>query len=467
MDHGGLYVFIIFKRIVVFLMVFWFLVMSIFIVPLKGEENQVYNGVSFNGHSLGGKKKAEVYALLLEVNKTMEAQQVVLYCSIIDKKIISNYREMGISVDKEKIWDQAVSIGRSGRWWKDLWKRWQLRKNPEEIPLQMGIDKEKMRQKLYELTLPWHQDPKDAELVIKKDDNIEIKTHEYGKEIDISAAAIELEESAALNSGGGIMVNIAFVPLKPAKLKSDIEMLNIKGLICKYRTKFNTARINRTHNIELAAKALDNCLIAPGAVFSFNDTVGPRTIEKGYDEADIILQNELVSGVGGGVCQVSTTLYNAVLHAELEIVERTPHTMLISYVSPGLDATVVYGYRDLKFRNTTKGCLIIKTSIYQGNLEVKIYGMPVKERKVVVKSTKEKEIPPQTIFREDSHVPKGKYILERAGQKGYIYKVERYIYDAQGKLLNQELISRDYYPPVDQIIKTAAIPSLLSYYNIL
>lgn len=456
-----------FKRIAVFMIVFCFLVMSVFIVPLKGEENQVYNGVNFNGHSLAGKKQSEVYAFLAEVNKAIETQQIILYCSNNDKKIISNYREMGISIDKEKIWDQAVSIGRSGRWWKDIWKRWQLRRSPEEIPLQMGVDKEKMRRKLYELTFPWRIDPKDAELVIKKNDNIEIKTHEYGKEIDISAAAIELEKSAALNPGGEIIVNIAFIPLKPARLKSDLEMLNIKGLICKYSTKFNTARINRTHNIELAAKALDNCLVAPGAVFSFNDTVGPRTIERGYDEADIILQNELVPGVGGGVCQVSTTLYNAVLHAELGIVERTPHTMLISYISPGLDATVVYGYRDLKFRNTTNGCLIIKTSIYQGNLEVKIYGMPAKGRKIVVKSTKEKEIPPQTIFREDSHVPKGKYILERAGQKGYIYKVERYIYDAQGKLLNQELISRDYYPPIDQIIKTATIPSLLSYYNIL
>lgn len=456
-----------FKRIAVFMIVFCFLVMSVFIVPLKGEENQVYNGVNFNGHSLAGKKQSEVYAFLAEVNKAIETQQIILYCSNNDKKIISNYREMGISIDKEKIWDQAVSIGRSGRWWKDIWKRWQLRRSPEEIPLQMGVDKEKMRRKLYELTFPWRIDPKDAELVIKKNDNIEIKTHEYGKEIDISAAAIELEKSAALNPGGEIIVNIAFIPLKPARLKSDLEMLNIKGLICKYSTKFNTARINRTHNIELAAKALDNCLVAPGAVFSFNETVGPRTIERGYDEADIILQNELVPGVGGGVCQVSTTLYNAVLHAELGIVERTPHTMLISYISPGLDATVVYGYRDLKFRNTTNGCLIIKTSIYQGNLEVKIYGMPAKGRKIVVKSTKEKEIPPQTIFREDSHVPKGKYILERAGQKGYIYKVERYIYDAQGKLLNQELISRDYYPPIDQIIKTATIPSLLSYYDIL
>lgn len=448
-------------------MMFSFLVMSIFIIPLKGEENQVYNGVNFNGHPLGGKKKAEVYALLSEVDKAIEVQQVILYSSNIDKEIISTYREMGISVDKDKIWEQAVSIGRSGRWWNNLWKRWQLRRKPEEIPLQLGIDKEIMRQKLYKLMLPWHEDPKDAELVIKKDDSIEIKPHEYGKEIDISAAVIELEKSAALNPGGKITANVVFIPLKPAKLKSDIEMLNIKGLISKYRTKFNAERINRTHNIELAAKALDNCLLTPGEVFSFNDIVGPRTVEKGYDEADIILQNELVLGVGGGVCQVSTTLYNAVLNAQLEIVERTPHTMPISYISPGLDATVVYGYRDLKFRNTTKGCLIIKTSIHQGNLEVKIYGMPTKGRKVVVKSTKEKEIPPQTIFREDSSVPKGKYILERAGQKGYIYKVERYIYDAQGKLLNQEIISRDYYPPVDQIIKTAAIPSLLSYYNIL
>jgi vancomycin resistance protein YoaR len=370
---------------------------------------------------------------------------------------------MGISIDKEEIWKLSVAVGRSGNWWKNLWKRWNIKRNSEEIPLQLQVDKYKMRQRIKELTITWYQAPQDAQIHIKRDNSIEIRAHELGREVDINTAVTEIEQAISLAPGAAIEVSLHFIVVKPAIQKSDIEAYNIEGLVTSFTTKFNAERINRTHNIELAAKSLDNCLVAPGEVFSFNDVVGPRTKEKGYDEADIILQNELVLGIGGGVCQVSTTLYNTVLQAELAIVERTPHSMRISYVAPGLDATVVYGYRDLKFRNNTSTHLIIKTLVYQGNLEIKIFGKPVTGRKVVIRSRKEKEIFPETIYQEDPLVPKGKYLLEKEGAKGYIYIVERFVYDDAGKLLRTDQISRDYYPPIDRVIRTAVDSPLLSY----
>lgn len=455
------------KRIILIVFIYFFLIPAAFIVPLNGADNLIYPGVHLGGFSLEGKNQAEVYSLLAELNSKVETRQIVLEIDGTNEKINTTYLDMGISLDREKIWLQAYSTGRSGNWWENLWKRWQLTRKSEELPFWLLIDQRKMQQKLEELTASRRKIPLDAELIIKRDDSIIIKEHEYGKEIDVIKAAKELEKSVVLRPGEEITVRISFRTLKPGKLKSDIEALKIEGIAGRCQTTFNAQRLNRTNNIKLAAKALDNCLLPPGSVFSFNDTVGPRTLAKGYDEADIILQNELVPGVGGGVCQVSTTLYNAVLQARLEIIERAPHSMLISYVAPGLDATVVYGARDLKFRNNTSGTLIIKAFVYRGNLTVKIFGRPLLGEKVVLKSTKEKEIPPKTIFREDKKVPKGKFILEQEGVTGYIYKVERCVYDAQGKLLRQEFISRDYYPPVDQVIKTAVRPSLLSYFEIL
>lgn len=456
-----------FKRIMLIVFIYFFIMPAAFIIPLNGADNLIYPGVNFGGFSLGGKNQAEVFSLLAEINSEVETRQIILEIDGTNDKITSTYLNMGISLDREKIWLQAFAKGRSGTWWENLWKRWQLTRKPEEIPYWLLIDQTKMQQKLEEMTAPWRSLPLDAELIIKRDDSIVIKEHEYGKEIDVIRAAKELKESAVLRPGEKIIARLFFRTLKPAKLKSDIEALKIEGIAGRCQTTFNAQRVNRTNNIKLAAKALDNCLLPPGAVFSFNDTVGPRTLAKGYDEADIILQNELVPGVGGGVCQVSTTLYNAVLQARLEIIERAPHSMLISYVAPGLDATVVYGARDLKFRNNTSGTLIIKALVYQGNLTVKIFGRPLLGEKVVLKSTKEKEIPPKTIFREDRKVPKGKFMLEQEGVTGYVYKVERFVYDARGKLLRQEFISRNYYPPVDQVIKTAVRPSLLSYFEIL
>jgi len=454
------------KKITAYIIIV-FLLLIVFVVPLQGEENQVYPGVFFNGYDLGGKNKEEVYSLLLEEDKKLEQQQVILEIPSMDETIGSSYQEMGISIDKEEIWHKSVAVGRSGTWWENLWKRWKIKREPEEIPLQLQVDKDKMQQEIKERSVTWYQAPIDARILINQDNSIEIIPHEYGREIDINTAVSEIETKISSNPGSVIKINLLFIPVKPSRLKSDIEAYNIEGLVTGFATKFNSENINRTHNIELAAKSMDNCLIAPGEVFSFNDVVGPRTVEKGYDEADIILQNELVPGVGGGVCQVSTTLYNAVLQAELEIIERTPHSMIISYVAPGLDATVVYGYRDLAFRNNTSTHLIVKALVYQGNLEIKIFGRPTRDRKVVIRSTKEKEIFPETIYQEDPTVPKGKYILEKEGGKGYIYKVERFVYDETGELVRTDQISKDYYPPIDRVIRTSVNSPLLSHLRFL
>lgn len=136
--------------------------------------------------------------------------------------------------------------------------------------------------------------------------------------------------------------------------------------VSQYSTRFNSSMINRTHNISLAAKALDGIVLAPGARFSFNGSVGDRTIEAGYLEAPVISGDAFISGIGGGVCQVSTTLYNAALLAHLEILERHPHSLPVSYVPAGKDATVSYPTLDLKFRNSLKINLRIR-SLVEGN----------------------------------------------------------------------------------------------------
>jgi putative cell wall-binding protein len=133
--------------------------------------------------------------------------------------------------------------------------------------------------------------------------------------------------------------------------------------IAQYTTYFKVSEVNRTENIRLAAKALDGQLLAPGERFSFNERVGERTAEAGYKEALIIEGDVFTPGLGGGICQVSSTLYNAVMLAHLEIVERHPHSLPISYVPPGQDATVAYPYLDFKFRNSSKEYLLIRSFV--------------------------------------------------------------------------------------------------------
>ena len=143
--------------------------------------------------------------------------------------------------------------------------------------------------------------------------------------------------------------------------------------IAQYSTEFDKTLVNRTENIRLAAKALDGKLLAPGERFSFNESVGERTAEAGYKEAMIIEGDTFTPGLGGGVCQVSSTLYNAVILARLEILERHRHTLPISYVPTGQDATVAYPVLDFKFRNNKDAYLLIHSFTEGNTLTFQLY----------------------------------------------------------------------------------------------
>ncbi|MBC2724464.1 cell wall-binding repeat-containing protein [Desulfosporosinus sp.] len=144
-------------------------------------------------------------------------------------------------------------------------------------------------------------------------------------------------------------------------------------LIAQYSTHFDSNQVMRTGNIRLAAKALDGKLLAPRELFSFNDSVGQRTAEAGYQEAMIIEGKTFVPGLGGGVCQVSSNLYNAVALANLEIIERHRHSLLVNYVPPGQDATVAFPVLDFKFRNSTNKYLLIRSFVEGNTLTFKLY----------------------------------------------------------------------------------------------
>jgi len=142
--------------------------------------------------------------------------------------------------------------------------------------------------------------------------------------------------------------------------------------ISSFATTIYDKNENRVNNIKIAAEELDKTVIEPGEVFSFNETVGRRSKEKGYEEAPIFVDGEKSKGVGGGVCQVSTTLYNAALEADLEIIERHRHSREVSYVEEGKDAAVVYNSKDLRFKNTKDYPIEIRISVSEDEIHVTI-----------------------------------------------------------------------------------------------
>ena len=171
------------------------------------------------------------------------------------------------------------------------------------------------------------------------------------------------------------------IPIHPVYPKIDSELLaDIRSVrIGRYITSFNSSNKNRSTNIDLAAEAINNHVVFPGETFSFNRVVGKRTVEKGYEKAKVIVRGEYAEDIGGGICQVSSTLFNAVDSAGLKIVQRFSHSRNVSYIPPGRDATVSWYGPDFEFKNIYNQPIIIQARTMGNLLVIKIFSSDVIE----------------------------------------------------------------------------------------
>jgi vancomycin resistance protein YoaR len=214
----------------------------------------------------------------------------------------------------------------------------------------------------------------------------------------------------------------------------EAEAMHITSLVAAYTTTYG-GDANRIHNVQLVSHLVDGHLIAPGETFSFNRATGERTAEKGFLEAPVIINGELQTGLGGGVCQVSTTVFNAAYEAGLPVAERTNHALYISHYPQGRDATVNYPDTDLKFTNDTGHWLLIRTWVGSSSLTVALYGTPV-HRRVVTDTAPlvaHGTIPTKAVY--DPSLLAGERVVEETGEPARTTNVRRRVYDAEGKLL--------------------------------
>mgnify|MGYP002478573809 CR=1 FL=1 len=195
----------------------------------------------------------------------------------------------------------------------------------------------------------------------------QVISEEMGSTVDIEATLAQLWSSSP-----GQNIELAKIPLAPRHNSAEIQDAH-KAIIGSYSTWFHGSAA-RYQNIAAAMRGVNNTLVWPGQLFSFNEVVGPRTPERGYLPAPVILNGGLDVGYGGGVCQVSSTVYNAALAANLTVVERHGHSKPVHYVPEGRDAAVDYGGVDLKFRNNRSTVIIIKSYLNNGRLYIELRG---------------------------------------------------------------------------------------------
>jgi vancomycin resistance protein YoaR len=250
----------------------------------------------------------------------------------------------------------------------------------------------------------------------------------------VPAATIANMNAAAAASGGRRIAQAVFGKAPPSLSYADAKAMHITSRIGTYTTAV-AGTANRLTNVGLGSSLLDNTLIAPGKVFSVNATTGERTAAKGFKMAPTIIAGKLEDSVGGGMCQVSTTVFNAAFEAGLQIVERHNHELYISHYPLGRDATVSYGSYDLKFRNDTSHWILLKTEFTGWSLTVSLYSSPL-HRKVVASTSSWYDFVPFTVDKKnDPTMATGQTKIDTPGVGGMSIDCFRKVYDAGGKLL--------------------------------
>jgi vancomycin resistance protein YoaR len=275
--------------------------------------------------------------------------------------------------------------------------------------------------------------PRDADFAVTSDGKVRVVPSKPGLGLDVPQSATRI--FAAATKVTNRTATLVLAEQQPKRTTAEAQAMGITGTVGSYET-FYGGIANRIHNVQLVAHLVDHKFIAPGETFSFNGTTGERSAAKGFLEAPVIVNGELQTGLGGGVCQVSTTVFNAAYEAGLPITSRTNHALYISHYPLGRDATVDYPGIDLKFVNDTNHWLLLRTWVGSSSLTVVLYGAPQHRRVESTTAPLRVVSPPPVQKTVDATLKPGEVVVDDYGVPAQATSVERKVWDASGKLLS-------------------------------
>jgi len=417
---------------------------------VKKWNNRIYPNVKVCNFDLQGLTKAEALNFL-EENLTDRIDEKTILFKFEDKEYKITYEELEIQYNKEDIVDLAINYGKD----KSLLEKYKLIKSNHEtiLNLDLSYNEKKGEEFLNSIAKDINIDKKDATISITEGD-IKITKDIIGLRVDYDDIKLKLEDgiNIEINNDGIEEFQIVVLRDEPEIKQSDVALVN--GKVSKYESYFYNNVDGRITNMKIASKTINGILLMPGEIFSYNDVIGETTPEKGYEKANTYSGNKIVPDYGGGICQVSTALYRAVMRANIKSVERHNHSMIVSYSEPSLDATVANGYLDYKFTNTYNSPIYIEAYVLDDNVTINIYGnLSEKGNKSydlvsVINKTYDYDVE----YEEDNTLPLGEEVVFRNGMKGYESTGYLVTYE-NGVEVNREKISTDYYAKSNKIIK--------------
>lgn len=385
------------------------------------EDTTIEKGVYIGGVDVGGMNKEEATEA---VNKYVEEMKTKSITLVGPKGNLSlSFEKMGLSAKTGEAVSEAIAVGRHG----NLIQRFKVLNDLDYdnyvVDMRLSIDKQMTAEEIYN---------KSSRIDIKAIDNgLKIEDGEFvyvpgqkGNEVDIETSVNALNEYIAKEWQQGEVVEDSFelVSIVSEPRGSEEELSEVRDLLGTFTTNYRSSGAGRAKNVENGASKIHGTILYPGDELSVYELVNPFTQENGYELAGSYLNGETVESFGGGICQVSTTLYNAALLAELEITQRFNHSMIVTYVDPAADAAIAGTYKDLRMKNSYDYPVYIEATWKNRNITFNIYGKETRPANRTIEYVSEvlSENDPPTEFTVSYTDPIGTFLTTRSKHIGYV-----------------------------------------------
>ncbi len=356
-----------------FLLIFSYVFISYGV--MKPDKGHIADGVKISGIDVGGKTKEEAMRIIDENIAKMGNRAVNI--DVNGVKINITQSQLGYAYSETEAIEKAVNVGNKKTMMDNYRELGNARKGTLDFEITTMVDVDVMKDYVKKNCKSLCKKAKNAKIKMK-DGKLVYTESRDGVDLDVDDSVTKIR-TAIENANANDTVDVV-LDVEVDKPKYDKALVSkCKDKLGSFTTSFNSGNINRTKNLANAAKHINGKVVYPGQTFSVHDAISPLTEENGYFAAASYNNGKVEDSLGGGVCQVATTLYNAVLRAELEVVERSPHSMMVSYVKPSMDAAIAGDYKDFKFKNNTKVPIFLEGGTYGAQLYFNVYGAETRD----------------------------------------------------------------------------------------
>ena len=493
---------------IIFIIILVIMIFSVIFAILNINNNNILNGVKIEGIDVSGLSREEAKAKIETVYNAKKEEDIILKYNDFETTISQDILETNYDLDKAV--NEAISLGKDGNIITNNYNILFALLGKKNIKVDMSINEEQIKDEIENIQTnipgtiiePDYYVENDKLIITPGQEGIKISVDNlinrikntlktassnqqyieipmdnvWPDKIDIEKIHDEIykevqdayltenpitihpEVDFDIEEAKKILENDSEqyeIPLKITKPNVTMEQIGAEAFpnkISFYSTRYDGGDVNRSTNLELACEKINDVIVLPGETFSYNKTLGERSKAAGYKTAKVYENGEVVDGIGGGICQISSTLYNAVLKANLEIVERRNHQFITSYVEEGRDATVAYGVTDFKFKNSRKYAIKIKASASNGVATIEIFGIKEEVEYQISFDTKTISTIPYTVkYIDDNTLKTGTEVVKQKGANGIV--TETYLIKSlNGQVVSNTLLSKDTYSAMQRIV---------------